>query len=137
MKSMFAFVALFVGYAAAQSSTASAPVPTSTAGVSPCIGTCSATAAQAAGCNGITDVACLCASSDFQTAALECFQSQCPDEVAAATALQQQICGATGTGTASTPAATGSAGAAVFNLAATGAWAAAALGGAVVAQLVL
>ncbi|CAE6481085.1 hypothetical protein ACGC1H_005202 [Rhizoctonia solani] len=200
MKSMFAFAALFAGYAAAQSTTASAAPPISTGDISTCVLTCSTQAATAAGCTGITDVECLCGSSQFQTEALTCLQSQCPDEVASATALQSQLCGAAGSSSASASApaetssaaeteseATGTASTApvsatapgttsravtsvaatsrastssvsrsassvasasasapannaavpvIFNLA-TGAWAAAALGGAAVAQLVL
>ncbi|CAE6406099.1 unnamed protein product [Rhizoctonia solani] len=101
MKSMFAFAALFAGYAAAQSSTASAAPPISTGDVSTCVLTCSTQAATTAGCTGITDVECLCGSTEFQTAALTCLQAQCPDEVASATALQSQLCGATGSSSAS------------------------------------
>ncbi|CAE6446948.1 unnamed protein product [Rhizoctonia solani] len=204
MKSVFAFAALFAAYAAAQTPTSAAAPPISTGDISPCVLTCSIQAATTAGCTGITDVECLCGSAEFQQAALTCLQSQCPDEVASATALQSQLCGASGsgsstaatasetgsasetesdtevtgtstlaTGTASssttrtatipattsttrpvtTPSSTRSATAttnasgtptsatnsagAPFNFAATGVWAAAALGGAVVAQLVL
>ncbi|CAE6425537.1 hypothetical protein BN14_03285 [Rhizoctonia solani AG-1 IB] len=196
MKSVFAFAALFAAYAAAQTTTSSAAPPVSTGDISPCVLTCSTQAAQSAGCAGITDVECLCGSMDFQQAALTCLQTQCPNEVAAATALQSQLCGASGTGTSTatdtatetdtdteatgtpsssvptgtatvpatgtattsattrpttvastsrastvtsgTPTASSANSASVaFDFAATGAWAAAALGGAVVAQLVL
>ncbi|KAF8756613.1 hypothetical protein RHS01_04353 [Rhizoctonia solani] len=84
MKSVFAFAALFAAYAAAQTTTSSATPPVSTGDISPCVLTCSTQAATSAGCTGITD-------------------SQCPDEVASATALQSQLCGAAGSGSSTAP----------------------------------
>ncbi|ELU42098.1 CFEM domain-containing protein [Rhizoctonia solani AG-1 IA] len=108
MKSVFAFAALFAAYAAAQTTTSSATPPVSTGDISPCVMQCSTQAAQTAGCTGITDVECLCGSTEFQKAALTCLQSQCPDEVASATALQSQLCGAAGESSGSSTAPTAS-----------------------------
>ncbi|KAG8771508.1 hypothetical protein FRC12_003571 [Ceratobasidium sp. 428] len=94
MKYSTVFVTLLAGYVAAQSGTASSAAPTSTAGLSPCIAECSTQAAQDAGCSSLTDTTCVCTNTDFQSSVVECLQTNCPDEMAAAMQLQQQICGA-------------------------------------------
>ncbi|GAB1523292.1 hypothetical protein RhiTH_006423 [Rhizoctonia solani] len=103
MKSVFALAALFAAYAAAQTTTSSAVPPVSTGNIPPCVLRCSTQAATSAGCAGITDIECLCGSTDFQQAALQCLQSTCPDEVDSATALQSQLCGAAGSGSSAAP----------------------------------
>ncbi|BEJ17217.1 hypothetical protein CspHIS471_0606180 [Cutaneotrichosporon sp. HIS471] len=64
--------------------------------INPCILTCATTGATAAGCSGVTDLACICASAKFITGALDCINAQCPDQVAAATALQGTLCAGQG-----------------------------------------
>ncbi|KAI0712840.1 hypothetical protein C8T65DRAFT_574463 [Cerioporus squamosus] len=95
----FSAVALTVAAAAAavraQSDSASSAAPTSTAGISPCILTCLTQAASTNGCQGITDLTCLCTNTQFQSDARSCLESSCSaDEVSTAEALQSQECGA-------------------------------------------
>ncbi|GMK57570.1 hypothetical protein CspeluHIS016_0404040 [Cutaneotrichosporon spelunceum] len=76
-----------------------------TSSINPCILECAGTGATAAGCKDVTDLTCICASSQFVTGALSCIQSQCPDQVAAAAALQQTLCPSGGASGAATPSA--------------------------------
>ncbi|TFY59217.1 hypothetical protein EVJ58_g5918 [Rhodofomes roseus] len=106
MKAVLALFAL-VGAAAAQSS--SAAVPTSTAGIDPCILSCVQSAASSAGCSSFTDLTCICSSSAFQTSALACLTANCPaTDLAAAQALQSAECAAV-SASSSASSATGSA----------------------------
>ncbi|CAE6492869.1 hypothetical protein RSOLAG22IIIB_13852 [Rhizoctonia solani] len=94
MKSVFAFAALFASYAAAQSPTTSAAPPINTSNIPPCVLQCGTEAAQNSGCSSILDFACLCSSTKFQTAALQCLQSKCTvEEQQAGVTLEQQFCG--------------------------------------------
>ncbi|QRV84016.1 CFEM domain protein [Ceratobasidium sp. AG-Ba] len=104
MKYSVAFAAAFAGFAAAQSGTASAPIPTSS--ISPCILTCSQQAATSAGCSSFTDLGCVCSSTAFQTAAASCITQQCPDQVQQALTLQQALCSAAGSGSSGIASAT-------------------------------
>ncbi|KAL0953778.1 hypothetical protein HGRIS_004962 [Hohenbuehelia grisea] len=71
----------------------SAAVPSSTAGISQCILTCTITAATANGCTSITDLACICTQTAFQAAARTCLESTCtPEEQQTALGLQQAQC---------------------------------------------
>lgn len=85
-----------IGSAVAQSSsTASAAVPTSTAGIDPCILGCVQSAASSNGCSSFTDLSCVCGSTAFQQSALSCLQSNCTSaDVQAAQALQSAECAA-------------------------------------------
>ncbi|KAI0682023.1 hypothetical protein C8Q76DRAFT_763833, partial [Earliella scabrosa] len=79
----------------AQSSSVSSPLPTSTAGLTPCILSCVTDAASANGCQGPTDFACVCTNLQFQQQARACLQDSCSQgEVQAAEALQSQQCAA-------------------------------------------
>ncbi|KAF9801346.1 hypothetical protein IEO21_10144 [Rhodonia placenta] len=86
-------LAALLGAAAAQSS--SAAVPTSTAGIDPCILSCLQSAVSANTCSSVTDLACVCSSTAFQEAAAECLASKCTTaEQQAALALQSAECAA-------------------------------------------
>ncbi|QRV98064.1 CFEM domain protein [Ceratobasidium sp. AG-Ba] len=104
MKYSVAFAAVFAGFAAAQSGTASAPIPTSS--ISPCILTCSQQAASSAGCSSFADISCVCSSQQFQTDAASCITQTCPDQVQQALGLQQALCGAAGSGSSGIASAT-------------------------------
>ncbi|CAK9784190.1 unnamed protein product [Cutaneotrichosporon oleaginosum] len=69
--------------------------------VNPCILTCATQGATASGCSGVTDFACICSSQQFVQGALDCINAQCPDQVAAAQALQGQLCAGQGSASAS------------------------------------
>ncbi|KAK7444770.1 hypothetical protein VKT23_015087 [Stygiomarasmius scandens] len=91
-------LALF-GYVSAQDSSSAATsasgssIPTSPAGISPCIIECVTTAATQNGCSSFTDIACVCSNTQFQQASLACLQANCTAaDVAAATQLQQSQC---------------------------------------------
>ncbi|EIW80159.1 hypothetical protein CONPUDRAFT_137497 [Coniophora puteana RWD-64-598 SS2] len=75
------------------SATGSSAAPTSTAGIDSCILQCVTQAASAGGCSSVTDLSCVCMSTQFQGAALSCLQANCTSsDVSAATQLQQQEC---------------------------------------------
>ncbi|KAH7883432.1 hypothetical protein F5I97DRAFT_243315 [Phlebopus sp. FC_14] len=116
LKTLVVVVAAAVTVVQAQSGTSSAPASTSSlpAGIDDCILTCVTQAAASGGCSSFTDLQCVCTSTAFQSAALQCLQSTCtPADVTAATQLQQQECvGISGSSAASgtpTGSATGSA----------------------------
>ncbi|KAG9117288.1 hypothetical protein FRC07_007363 [Ceratobasidium sp. 392] len=102
MKYPVVFATLLAGYVAAQSSTASSALPTSTAGASDCIVRCSQQAATD-NCDGesLTDPDCACNNPGFQADALQCLRDNCtPAEQQQALGFQSQLCGASGSGTA-------------------------------------
>jgi len=109
MLGFFKLTALFfVSVVAAQSSTtgtASAAVPTSTAGIDQCILTCSQQAATDSGCVSFTNQTCVCSSQQFQNAARSCLQQNCTEaDLATAEGLQSAVCSgasASGSGTSS------------------------------------
>ncbi|CAL1711798.1 unnamed protein product [Somion occarium] len=76
----------------AQSSTASAPAGLPS-GITACSLQCIQQSLGEGNCQSITDVQCLCSSQAFQAATLQCLQTNCPDDVSAATAAQQSQCG--------------------------------------------
>ncbi|KIM30602.1 hypothetical protein M408DRAFT_288137 [Serendipita vermifera MAFF 305830] len=86
-----------------------------TGSIPPCILNCTTTSLAAGGCTGITDLQCICTSTDFQTAAGTCIATDCPDQTDAALTLQNEQCAAiTGSesvsgGASSTGSGTGSA----------------------------
>jgi len=91
-KSLLAVAALLVAVRA-QDSTTSAASSDPTAGLDTCIITCLTSAASSAGCNGITDLTCLCSSTAFTTAAATCLQSNCTAaDLQTALTLQQSEC---------------------------------------------
>ncbi|KAK7691252.1 hypothetical protein QCA50_004645 [Cerrena zonata] len=90
----------------AQSSASSAPTSIPS-GITTCSLGCIAQSLSAGGCTAITDLQCLCTSSAFQQATAACLQSQCPGDLAAATAVQQAQCA--GIGSASSGAASSTA----------------------------
>ncbi|KAG8842923.1 hypothetical protein FRB91_003817, partial [Serendipita sp. 411] len=79
---------------------AAAPVAfgQTTSGIPECIVTCSTQAISGTDCTGVTDLACLCNSDAFQTAAAACITQQCPDLLEQAITIQTQQCAAAGTG---------------------------------------
>lgn len=99
---LFLLVSAVVGQTQSSAAT-SAAVPTSTAGLDPCIMTCSQQAATAAGCGSFTNVTCVCTSQQFQTLAAACLQANCTAaDLQAALGLQSQICkGISASGSAS------------------------------------
>ncbi|THU75204.1 hypothetical protein K435DRAFT_707540, partial [Dendrothele bispora CBS 962.96] len=76
-----------------------------TSGISQCVLSCVSSAASDNGCSSFTDLQCVCTNTAFQQASLQCLQSNCPDQVDAATQLQQQECAS---GTASRSSSTSS-----------------------------
>ncbi|KIM30599.1 hypothetical protein M408DRAFT_22080, partial [Serendipita vermifera MAFF 305830] len=72
-----------------------------TGSIPPCILNCTTTSLAAGGCTGITDLACICSSAEFQTAAGTCIATDCPDQAEAAITLQTQQCAALTSGSAS------------------------------------
>ncbi|KAG8769820.1 hypothetical protein FRC12_004722 [Ceratobasidium sp. 428] len=106
MKYSAVFVAILAGYVAAQGGTGTSsalpPAPTNA-----CITQCTTQAATDAGCSGITDIECVCSNPDFQASALQCLTDNCTAaEQQQALQLEQQVCGASGSATASEPAET-------------------------------
>ncbi|THH09775.1 hypothetical protein EW145_g1782 [Phellinidium pouzarii] len=94
VKALFAVAAASILAVNAQSGSASAAVPTSTAGIDPCLITCVTGAITTAGCSSLEDLTCICTSTSFQSDALSCLQSNCPaSDLAAAQALQSEECG--------------------------------------------
>ncbi|KAG8919688.1 hypothetical protein FRC02_001447 [Tulasnella sp. 418] len=86
----------------AQSATTTSMDPEATSGITPCILQCVSSAADDAGCDGFTDLECICTSQEFQTAAGQCLQQSCTaEEVQGALALQQSQCGAISSATES------------------------------------
>ncbi|KAG8945484.1 hypothetical protein FRC04_000769 [Tulasnella sp. 424] len=84
-----AALAIVAGRVAAQDDD---PTPTDTSdgahatptGIPACAMTCAQTASSAAGCSGITDIPCLCASGAFPTVVGECISTSCSEEDQAA-----------------------------------------------------
>ncbi|KAF5351560.1 hypothetical protein D9758_007188 [Tetrapyrgos nigripes] len=77
---------------AAQSSTSSASAPVSTADIPPCVLNCIQEALPG-NCDSISDINCLCTSTNFQLASLQCLQSKCSNaELETATSLQGNLC---------------------------------------------
>ncbi|KIJ63539.1 hypothetical protein HYDPIDRAFT_29335 [Hydnomerulius pinastri MD-312] len=77
------------------STTSTAPASQSSlpASIDTCILGCVTEAAASGGCSSFTDLQCVCTSTTFQSAALQCLQSNCTAaDVTAATQLQQQEC---------------------------------------------
>ncbi|KAG2338287.1 hypothetical protein BDR05DRAFT_969361 [Suillus weaverae] len=102
------FKSLFVLAAAALAANAQSVTTTSDAaaatpsGITECIISCSTQAAAAGSCSSYTDLACVCTSTAFQTAATACLQANCTAaELAAAQSLQKSEC-ATLSGNSST-----------------------------------
>ncbi|KAI0682029.1 hypothetical protein C8Q76DRAFT_637319 [Earliella scabrosa] len=90
--SVFAILAALAGVHG-QSSPSSAPLPTSTTGISPCILTCVAQAGSATGCS-LADVSCVCTNQPFQQQIINCLQTSCsPSDLQAVQVIQQQLCG--------------------------------------------
>ncbi|KAF9218738.1 hypothetical protein BS17DRAFT_811529 [Gyrodon lividus] len=92
----FAVIAACALAVHAQSSTTStAPSSQSSlpAGLDTCILACLTEAAGTGGCTSYTDLQCVCTSTAFQGAALQCLQNNCTaDDVTVATQLQSQEC---------------------------------------------
>ncbi|KIK79936.1 hypothetical protein PAXRUDRAFT_16063 [Paxillus rubicundulus Ve08.2h10] len=116
---MFANIKTFVVVAAcafaaqAQSNTTStAPASASQsslpAGLDTCILTCVTAAAASGGCSSFTDLQCVCTSTAFQNASLQCLQANCTaEDVTTATQLQTQECASIiGSGSSSVPSST-------------------------------
>lgn len=69
---------------------------------SSCILSCMTTSLSSGGCTALTDLECICSSTEFQTAAGACIATNCPDQAEAAIALQTTQC-STLSGSQSTP----------------------------------
>ncbi|KAG1734503.1 hypothetical protein EDB19DRAFT_1154120 [Suillus lakei] len=107
------FKSLFVVAAAALAVKAQSPTTTTTSsaatpsGLTECIVSCSTQAAAAGGCSSFTDLACVCTSTAFQTAAGACLQANCTAaEVAQAQTLQQSECASLSTNSSTTSSST-------------------------------
>ncbi|KAI7861259.1 hypothetical protein K492DRAFT_139311 [Lichtheimia hyalospora FSU 10163] len=61
--------------------------------MNPCVLQCVTQAASQGGCSSFTDISCVCTSTEFQSATLQCLTSTCtPEDQQLALSLQQQQC---------------------------------------------
>ncbi|KIM30604.1 hypothetical protein M408DRAFT_328147 [Serendipita vermifera MAFF 305830] len=65
-----------------------------TTNIPACILNCTTNSLEAGGCTGVDDLACICSSAEFQTAAGTCIATDCPDQAEAALTLQTEQCAA-------------------------------------------
>ncbi|KAF9521794.1 hypothetical protein CPB83DRAFT_865240 [Crepidotus variabilis] len=89
---IFVILAITAATVNAQSSSATTPVPSTVAGVSPCILGCVLPAAAQNGCTSVLDTACICGSAQFQADAAQCLATNCPNDVDSALQLQKAQC---------------------------------------------
>ncbi|KIM64627.1 hypothetical protein SCLCIDRAFT_8461 [Scleroderma citrinum Foug A] len=96
-KSLVVLVATSILAVQAQG-TETSSAASSTPSLSACLLQCVTSAAQSAGCSGFTDLACVCSSVSFQTAAAQCLQASCTaEDLQTGLALAQQECGGVAT----------------------------------------
>ncbi|KAL4078998.1 hypothetical protein J3A83DRAFT_4367719 [Scleroderma citrinum] len=92
-KSLVVLIAAPVLVVQAQSGTETSTAAAASTSLSACLLQCVTTAAQSAGCSSFTDLACVCTSSSFQTAASQCLQANCTAaDLQTGLTLAQQEC---------------------------------------------
>ncbi|KAF9236013.1 hypothetical protein BU15DRAFT_64377 [Melanogaster broomeanus] len=112
LKSLVVIAACALAAQAQSSTTATAPASQTSlpAGIDTCILGCLTAATATGACSSYTDLQCVCTSTAFQSAALQCLQSNCTtDDVTAASQLQSQECASivgNSSATSATPAST-------------------------------